>query len=124
MGIAGLAIPLVFGLKAHVIGPQPTYIVVSDAGASPGGFGKLAKEGDKAAAELIRDLEAGRHPAASNTLVVRARTVTEAKPAGLAARSLVLSSPHAYLRETSVGIVYLSFAPDASGILLGIYPAP
>jgi hypothetical protein len=123
VGVAGITIPIVFGLAVDLIQTRPTYVVVSDSCASTGGFGESKnKDEDKASSQLIRAVKAGQHPDDNNSLVIAARAQTEAKPAGLAERSLVIS--RGFLRETSMGLIYLAFVPNATGILLGVYPTP
>ena len=97
--------------------------MVSDNAARTGSFGETKnKDEAKAANQLVRAVKAGQRPDDSNTLVIAARGQTQVTPAGLAERSLVMGN--GFLRETSMGLIYFAFAPEAAGMILGVYPTP
>lgn len=92
--------------------------------------GKLGKEKEKAAKEVISAVKAGHQPPDGNLIVAAARSATETHPAALAERSMIVPSEgpgKLYLRETAVGLVCVGLLPGLQGappmgILLEIYP--
>jgi hypothetical protein len=123
VGVAGIAMPIVFGLDMDLLQTRPTYIVVSDNAARTGSFGETKnKDEAKAANQLVRAVKAGQRPDDSNALVIAARGQTQVTPAGMAERSLVMGN--GFLRETSMGLIYFAFAPEAAGMILGVYATP
>jgi hypothetical protein len=121
VGIAGITMPIVFGLNIEGLEPRPTYVVLSDTRAALGSFGPAKdKQEEKAASQLVRAVKSCQPPDADNALVKIAQSQIAVKPAGQAERSLVVSK--GFLRETSLGLVFLSLVPNNAGVLLGVFP--
>ncbi len=123
VGVAGAGMVIIFGMDIGTLEPVATYMVISDSAVELGGFETRKGDDEKATRQIIRDVKSGKHPDDNNVFVKSARTLTETTPAGLAEKSLVTTT-RGYVRETSMGLVFLSFTPGATGILLGVYPTP
>jgi len=134
VGIAGISVPVIFDKALDAAAGLRTtagFIVLSDTAVRLDHLpGKLSKEQEKAAKEVISAVKAGRQPPGGNLIAAAARSATETHPAALAERSMIVPSEgpgKLYLRETAVGLVCVGLLPGPQGappmgILLEIYP--